>query len=161
MGNSTFLYFLFDAVVLGYTCYSWFWQASIDLKGRYRTSSIVWTVIIIWAGFAWELLEKGDPGLSMFLAIFLLMGIIDGFSGLTPKRAVVSGYIRRTVAYQDIALVTLIKVPNPKKKMVICILTTNKHQQYYLRFSEGVAQIIAVLKNRIGHNVRIEVQDIL
>ncbi|MDF7682850.1 hypothetical protein PT287_04840 [Lactobacillus sp. ESL0679] len=161
MANSTFLYFLLDAILLGYSCYSWFWQASIDLKGHYRTSSIVWTVLIIWAGFAWEFLEKSDPGLSMFLAIFLLMGIIDGFSGLAPKRAVVSGYFRRTIAYKDIVMVTLIKVPKLKKKMVICILMTKKHQQYYLRFSKEVTQIITVLKKRIGHNVQIEVQDIL
>ncbi|WEV70981.1 hypothetical protein OZY43_00655 [Lactobacillus sp. ESL0785] len=161
MADSLFSYLILDAVLLSYTCYSWYWQASIDLKGHYRISSIIWSIVIIWIGFSWELIEKGDTGLSLFLAIFLIIGIIDGATGLAPKRAVVSGYFRRTIAYSDVAMVTLIKVPNPKKKTVICILTTNKHRQYYLRFSKSVTQIVETLKERIHHNVRIEVQDIL
>ncbi len=153
-------YLILDALLLGYTCYSWYWQANIDLKGHYRSSSIIWAVIFIWIGFTWQLIEKGDPGLSIFLAIFLMIGIIDGFTGLAPKRAVVSGYFRRTISYSEIAMVTLIKVPNPKKKQVICILTTQKNRQYYLRFSNGVAQIVEALKNHIHHDIHIEIQDI-
>lgn len=89
-----------------------------------------------------------------------MIGIIDGFTGFAPKRAVVSGYFRRTISYADVVMVTLIKVPNPNKKQVICILTTQKNKQYYLRFSYGVAQIIEALKNHIHHDIRIEVQDI-
>ncbi|BDR59864.1 hypothetical protein [Lactobacillus xylocopicola] len=154
-------YLILDAVLLCYTCYSWYWQANIDLKGQYRTSSVIWMVILIWAGFVWQFIQKGDPGLGVFLAIFLMIGLLDGFTGFAPKRAVVSGYFRRTVPYTEIMMVTLIKVPNPKKEMVICILTTQKNKQYYLRFTHGVTQIIGAIKEHIHHDIKIEVQDIL
>ncbi|MBA1392574.1 hypothetical protein EQ500_01485, partial [Lactobacillus sp. XV13L] len=79
-------YLILDALLLGYTCYSWYWQANIDVKGQYRASSVIWTVIFIWVAFAWQLIEKGDPGLGIFLAVFLMIGIIDGFTGFAPKR---------------------------------------------------------------------------
>lgn len=154
-------YLILDALLLGYTCYSWYWQANISLKGHYRSSSIIWAIIFIWIGFAWQLIEKSDPGLSVFLAILLVMSIIDGFTGFAPKKAVVSGYFRRTVPYSEIALVTLIRVPNPKKKAVICILTTQKNRQYYLQFSTGVAQIVETIKSYAHRSIRIEIQDLL
>lgn len=154
-------YLILDALLLGYTCYSWYWQANINLKGHYRSSSIIWAIIFIWIGFAWQLIEKSDPGLSVFLAILLVMSIIDGFTGFAPKKAVVSGYFRRTVPYSEIALVTLIRVPNPKKKAVICILTTQKNRQYYLQFSTGVAQIVETIKSYAQRSIRIEIQDLL
>lgn len=154
-------YLILDALLLGYTCYSWYWQANINLKGHYRSSSIIWAIIFIWIGFAWQLIEKSDPGLSVFLAILLVMSIIDGFTGFAPKKAVVSGYFCRTVPYSEIALVTLIRVPNPKKKAVICILTTQKNRQYYLQFSTGVAQIVETIKSYAHRSIRIEIQDLL
>ncbi|WEV39911.1 hypothetical protein OZX56_08570 [Lactobacillus sp. ESL0684] len=161
MADLSYFYLILDVILLGYTCYSWFWQASIDIRGHYRTSSVVWALIFIWISFAWDLLSPNDPGLGIFLAIFILMSILDGTTGLAPKRAVVSGYFKRTIAYTDVEMVTLIKVPNPKKKTVICILTTKKHRQYYLRFSAGIAQVIETLKTRIDHNTKIEVQNIM
>ena len=154
-------YLIMDAILLGYTCYSWYWQANINLRGHYRSSSIIWAIIFIWIGFAWQLLEKGDPGIAIFLAIILLMSIIDGFTGFASKRVVVSGYFRRTVPYSEIALVTLIKVPNPKKNAVICIITTQKNRQYYLQFSTGVARIVETIKSYAHNSIRIEIQDIL
>jgi hypothetical protein len=154
-------YLILDAILFGYTCYSWYWQASIDLKGQYRISSVVWAIIFIWVGFTWQLIEKSDQGLGIFLAIFLIMAIIDGYTGFAPNKAVVSGYFRRTIAYSDIMLVTLIRVPNPRKKQVICILTTQQNRQYYLRFSHGVAQVVEALKQHIHHDIKIEIQDII
>lgn len=154
-------YLIFDAILFGYTCYSWYWQASINLKGHYRSSSIIWSIIFIWIAFAWQVIEKGDPGLSVFLAILLVTSIIDGFTGFAPKRVVVSGYFHRTVRYSEIDLVTLIKVPNPQKKTVICIITTNKNRQYYLQISAGTAQIVETIKSYTNHKIRIEIQDIL
>ena len=36
---STF-YYTIDLLLLVYACYSWYWQASLQVKGRYRLSSI-------------------------------------------------------------------------------------------------------------------------
>ncbi len=69
----------------------------------------------------WNYIEKGDPGINIFLALFLLVSIIDGFTGFAPKRAVVSGYFKRTIRYSEINMVTLINVPNPKKR-IGCLL---------------------------------------
>jgi hypothetical protein len=161
MANLSVFYIIIDVLLFAYACYSWFWQASIDLKGKYRLSSIVWAIIFIWLGFVWNYIEKGDPGINIFLALFLLVSIIDGFTGFAPKRAVVSGYFKRTIRYSEINMVTLINVPNPKKESVVCLLKTNKNKQYYLRFACGISQIVAILKKHVHHNIKIEIQNLM
>lgn len=157
---STF-YYTIDLLLLVYACYSWYWQASIQVRGRYRLSSIIWAIIFIWLAFTWNYIEKGDPGINIFLALFLFISIIDGFTGFADKRAVVSGYFKRTVRYSDISFVRLINVPNPKKPTVICILQTVKERQYYLRFNGEVNMVIGVLRQRLSSDARIEVQNII
>lgn len=154
-------YLILEAIMLGYACYSWYWQANIDLKGQYRFSSIIWSLIFIWLGFSWQLIEKNDQGLTVFWASFILIGIIDGFTGFGAKKVVVAGYFKRTISYADIDLITLIRVPNPKKKQVICILTTNQNRQYYLRFAQSIAKIVGTIKSHVNHDIRIEIQDII
>ena len=60
---STF-YYTIDLLLLVYACYSWYWQASIQVRGRYRLSSIIWAIIFIWLAFTWNYIEKGDPGID-------------------------------------------------------------------------------------------------
>ena len=43
---STF-YYTIDLLLLVYACYSWYWQASIQVRGRYRLSSIIWAIIFL------------------------------------------------------------------------------------------------------------------
>ena len=131
------LYISFDILLIGYIFYSWYWQANIDYKARFRSSSVIWALI------------------------FLLMSIIDGVSGLAKKRLVVSGYFKRTVKYSDIAHVTLITVPNPKKPTVMAIFQTNNRQAYYLRFSQQVSDVIVNIRKYLGSNVGIEVQSMM
>ena len=92
MKYMTYFYVAIDILLVVYACYSWYWQAKVDFRGRYRISSVVWALIFIWLGFTWNYIEKGDPGLSVFLALFILISIVDGFSGFSKKRMVVSGY---------------------------------------------------------------------
>ena len=99
--------------------------------------------------------------MNVFIATFLLMSIIDGVSGLAKKRLVVSGYFKRTVKYSDIAHVTLITVPNPKKPTVMAIFQTNNRQAYYLRFSQQVSDVIVNIRKYLGSNVGIEVQSMV
>lgn len=117
-----YFYIVINILMLSYACYSWYWQAKVEFRGHYRVSSIVWAVIFIWLGFTWNYIEKGDPGLNVFLALFVLISIVDGFSGFSPKRLVVSGYFKRTVKYDNIAYITLIQIPNKKKPLVVALL---------------------------------------
>lgn len=141
-----------------YTCYSWYWQAKLSLRGRYRISVLIWTLIIIWAGFTWNYIEKGEPGLNFFLALILLISIVDGFTGFAPKRAVVSGYFKRTVPYSKISDVRLIYVPVLKKERVICIIETVDGRSYLLQFNGSVNRVIETLKKYADHDIHVRIQ---
>lgn len=158
MPDSSF-YVIVNVLLFVYACYSWYWQAKLDLRGKYRYSVIFWTIIIIWLGFAWNYIDKSYPGINVFLALLLITSIVDGYTGFAPKRAVISGFFKRTIPYSDIEDVLLIKVPNFEKPSVICIMRTNKGRQYYLRFSGEVNKIVAALKKHVDHTIRVEIQD--
>lgn len=144
--------------MLGYACYSWYWQAKVEFHGRYRISSIIWALIFIWLGFTWNYIEKGDPGLNVFLALFLLISIVDGFSGFSAKRMVVSGYFKRTVRYDEIANITLINVPSQKKPLVMALFRTNNNRAYMMRFRVQVTEVLPALQKYIGKNIPVEIQ---
>lgn len=154
-------YILVNIVMFIYACYSWYWQAKLELRGKFRISILLWTLLVIWLGFTWNYIEKGEPGINLFLALLLLVSIVDGFTGFAPKKAVVSGYFKRTLSYSEIENVILINVPVGKKPAVICILGTNKGRQYNLQFSSDVKSIIATLQRYADHRIRIEVRNTL
>lgn len=158
MAYLSYFYIIVNLFVLAYACYSWYWQAKVEVRGHYRVSSIVWAIIFIWLGFTWNYIEKGDPGINVFLALFLLISIVDGFSGFSPKRMVVSGYFKRTVKYDEIANITLIDVPNPKKPLVMAIFRTSNNKAYMMRFRISVQEVVAILQKYIGKNIPVEIQ---
>ena len=158
MAYMSYFYIVVNILMLAYACYSWYRQAKVEFRGHYRISSIVWAIIFIWLGFTWNYIEKGDPGLNVFLALFLLISIVDGFSGFSPKKMVVSGYFKRTVKYDEISSVTLINVPNPKKPLVMAIFRTNNNKAYMMRFRIQVNEVIAALQKYIGKNIPVEIQ---
>lgn len=158
MTYMSYFYIIVNILMLAYAGYSWYWQARVELHGRYRISSIIWALVFIWLGFSWNYIEKGDLGINFFLAAFLLISIIDGYSGFSPKRLVVSGYFKRTVKYDEVASVTLINVPNPKKPLVMAIMRTGSNRSYLMRFNISLNEVIAALQKYIGRNIPVEVQ---
>lgn len=158
MAYMSHFYIVINILMWAYACYSWYWQAKVELRGHYRVSSIVWAVIFIWLGFTWNYIEKGDPGLNVFLALFVLISIVDGFSGFSPKRLVVSGYFKRTVKYDNIAYITLIQIPNQKKPLVVALFRTEDNKSYMMRFRNQVNEVVPALQKYIGKNIPVEVQ---
>lgn len=154
-------YILINVAMFIYACYSWYWQANLELKGKYRISLLLWTIFIIWLGFTWNYIETEEVGINVFLALLLLVSITDGFTGFTSKRAVVSGYFKRTLKYADIDHVLLINLPLTEKPSVICILGTKNGRQYNLQFSRDVHEIISTLQKYADHQIQIEVRDTL
>lgn len=157
MANLFYFYSVINILLFVYTCYSWYWQATLVVRCRYRYSSIIWAIIFIWLAFTWNYVGQGSPGVTVFLALFLLISIIDGFTGLTNKRVVVAGYFKRTIKYADIAAVRVINVPNPKKPNVLCIFQTKNRRQYALRFNLELNKFIQILKPHLGSNVKMEI----
>lgn len=158
MTYMSYFYIIVNILMLAYACYSWYWQAKVEFHGRYRISSIVWAIIFIWLGFTWNYIEKGDPGLNVFLALFLLISIVDGFSGFSAKRMVVSGYFKRTVKYDEISNVTLINVPNQKKPLVMALFRTNNNRAYMMRFRVQISEVLPALQKYINKNIPVEIQ---
>lgn len=154
-------YIIIDALIFLYACYSWYWQAKLELRGRFHVSLLICTIFLIWLNFTWNYIENDDPGINVFLALILLVSIVDGFTGFAAKKVVVSGYFKRTLSYSQIETVLLINVPLGKRPSVICILGTGKGRQYNLRFPGDAQKVISVLKKYINHTVKIEVKNIL
>lgn len=144
-------------LMAAYATYSWYWQASLAYAARYRYSSIVWAVVFVWIGFSGNYLTVGDSGLAIFVALFMVISIVDGFSGITKTRLVVSGYFKRTIPIKQIRQVTIVNVPNRRWASVICIFKSERERQYLLRFSGDLADVIQALKAHLG-DVGIEVQ---
>lgn len=161
MTNFSAFFIIINVGLLAYAVYSWYWQARLTLRGRFRVSVLIWTLLMIWAGFAWNYIIKGSASVNFFLALILVISIMDGFTGLAPKRAVVSGYFKRTVPYSDITDVRLIRVPLARKPLVVCMLATKKGRNYLLQFHGTVSQIINVLKKYADHRIHVHIQDAL
>lgn len=157
-GMSAF-FIVINILLFGYTCYSWYWQANLDLRGKYRLSVLIWTIFMIWLGFTWNYLVADDWNINIFLALILVTSIIDGFTGFAPHRVVVSGYFKRTVPYSKITDITLIKLPLARRTTVVCMFNTSDHHRYLLQFQKSVAQIMNTLKTHIDHRISIKVQD--
>ena len=100
-------------------------------------------------------------GLNALVAVFILMSIVDGFSGFAKKRLVVSGYFRRTVKYSDIERVTIIPVPTSRKPTTMVIFQTKKNTAFTLRFSKKLEVIILAIQTYIGKETPIEIRKII
>lgn len=161
MQSMSGFYMLVNAILFVYVCYSWYWQAKLELRGKFRISILIWTLLIIWLGFTWNYIEKGEAGINVFLALLLLVSIVDGYTGFAPKRAVVSGYFKRTLRYSEIERVLLIRVPLGKRPSIICILGTTKGRQYNLQFKSSVEEIVHALQKYADHQIRVEVRNTL
>ena len=96
--------------------------------------------------------------LKRLLALFLLISIVDGFSGFSPKRLVVSGYFKRTVKYEDIADITLINMPNQRKPLIVALFRTKDNKSYMMRFRNQVNEVVQALQKYMGKNVSVEIQ---
>lgn len=155
------LYILIGIYIIGYLLFSWYWQAVIDIRARYRISSVIWALIFLAIVFGMDYVSSPNLSLNVLVAAFILMSIIDGFSGFAKKRLVVSGYFRRTVKYGDIARVTLIPVPTIKKPTTMAIFQTHKNTAFTLRFSKELEVIIRAVQTYVGKDTAIEIRKII
>jgi hypothetical protein len=153
-------YIALSLLILAYLAYSWYWQATIDFAGRFRLANFIWAVIFIGFGFYAGVFEAQTPWLAILLALFLVASLVDGQSGLSPRRLVISGYFRRAIPYQEIEHVTLVTAPIVDKPVVLGIFKTARHD-YYLRFSKQAEEVITALKQHLKHGVAIEVQTMM
>lgn len=150
-------YSVFSLLILAYLAYSWYWQATIDFAGRFRLANFIWAILFIGFGFYIGVFVSQTRWLAILLALFLVASIVDGQSGLAPRRLVISGYFRRAIPYREIEHVTLVTTPMVGKPLVLAIFKTSRHA-YYLRFSQKAEDVIAALKHHLKHGVAIEVQ---
>lgn len=154
-------YILCDLAVIIYTIYSWYWQAMIETKAKYRYSGIVWVIIILIVGYSFNYFAQPTLVSNVFIAAIITMSVIDGFSGFAKKRLVTAGYFKRTLKYSDIAQITLISVPTIGKPSVMAIFQTKTRQAYSLRFNKGVEEIIGILRHYVEPGTRIEVRQMM
>lgn len=157
----TLFYIAIDIYIFGYLIYSWYCQATIDYRAHYRISTIVWAVIFLALGFSMDYFTDPDLILNAFIAAFIVMSVVDGFSGFGRKHLVLSGYFRRTVKYSELQHVTLIQVPSPKKPIVMAVFQTNKRREYTLRFTKQVEEVIYAVRKYVGTGIAIDVRQLM
>ena len=74
-------YIICDLAVIAYTIYSWYWQAVIETKAKYRYSGIVWVIIILIIGYSFNYFAQPTLVTNVFIAAIFTMSVVDGFSG--------------------------------------------------------------------------------
>lgn len=148
------------ALVLGYTIYSWYNQATVIIYAKYRVMSLIWSLVLIVIAYNSGYLNNPDTYLVVFLASFLLMSIIDGFGGIGAKKIVISGYFKRSLKYTDLDKITMIPLPSAKRNRVMVIFTTLKNQSFYLKFNKSVEDLITLINDQTSDKVTIEIQNI-
>lgn len=156
MQDSLF-YPIVDVLLLIYAVYSWYWQAKVNLRAKFRISLVIWTLLIIGGFFYSGYLNLQMPAINFFLALLLLTSLIDGSTGLAQKRAVVSGFFKRTIDYSKIKRVLLIDYSGDQRDRVICILGTSDNRQYYLQFATNLRTVIQALEEHLGRDVKFEI----
>ena len=62
------LYISFDILLIGYIFYSWYWQANIDYKARFRSSSVIWALIFLLIGFYLDYFTDPTVLMNVFIA---------------------------------------------------------------------------------------------
>ena len=160
MTVDSMFYIVIDVLLAAYAGYSWYWQATLELKARYRWSAIVFPVLLIWIGYAWDYLDIGAPGFNVFLALFILTCLVDAVSGLGSKRVVLSGYFRRTLRYNEIIHVVLTAPPAGVGDISLAALETAKHQIYYMRFDKQASEVHEFLLRHLNSGVSIDLRQI-
>lgn len=150
---------ILSTLLAAYVGYTWYWQATIAYRGRYRYSVLIILALFIWLGFKWNFIDINEPGLPIILSLLIVLTIMDGFNGLAEHRVVVTGYLRRTIKYSDILHITLINVSTGKKPVVMAIFRTAR-EAYYLPFSHTIEELLGYLKPRLMNNVSIEIQNL-
>lgn len=153
-------YIALSLFIIFYILYSWYWQATIFMRARFRTANVVWAVVFLFLGLGAGFFDLHAQGLTLLLTSFVVASILDGQSGLGAKRVVLSGYFRRTLTYSDIAAVRLVKAP-ADMPLVVAILQTKNRQQYYLRFSQKAETVLRQLRRKLQAGVKIEVQSMI
>ena len=124
-------------------------------------TSVIWALLFLVIVFSMDYFSNPSLGLNALVAGFILMSIVDGFSGFAKKRLVVSGYFRRTVKYSDIERVTIIPVPTSRKPTTMVIFQTQRNTAFTLRFSKKLEVIILAIQTYIGKETPIEIRKII
>lgn len=153
-------YIALSLLIIFYILYSWYWQATIFMKARFRASNVVWAAVFIFLGLGAGFLDLHAQGLALLLTSFIVASMLDGQSGFGAKRVVLSGYFRRTLAYREIAEVKLVKAP-ADVPLVVAILQTKNRQAYYLRFSQKAETVLTQLRHKLQSGVKIEVESMV
>ena len=62
----TLFYLVADTLLAAYAGYSWYSQATVILRARWRMTAVVMPILLVWLGASWGYLELGTPG---FIAV--------------------------------------------------------------------------------------------
>ncbi|WP_201331320.1 hypothetical protein, partial [Lactobacillus nasalidis] len=148
-----------DTLLAAYAGYSWYCQAKVVMRARWRMTAVIMPILLVWLGAtSWGYSDMGTPGFIVFLALFILTGILEATSGLADKRVVLSGYFRRTLKYSEIKQVILTAAPPSVGDLSIAALETSRNQVYYLRFNKQAGEVTSFLMQRLERGVNIDVR---
>lgn len=139
-----------DILLAAYALKSIYVQSQIMIRGKYNFISVVFIIAI---GVTILAIPDSSWAYIVLMALFVLVNIMAGVSGLATKFIVTPGLFgRHTIKYHDISAVTLVPALVTKKglKRVIMFITTKTNQQGQLVFD---CHSVTDLKSQIGNLV--------
>lgn len=150
-----------NAVNLGFAgliMYNVYWQSQIDVKANYAYWQLIWGgIITVWMA------STGIRSWSyvIFMALFILLNVSAGVSGLGERKIVGRGFYSRFFSYDQFAAVTLTPITAPNgREIVIGIFALNPQRYMRLTFQMPLETIMHRLQERLPESVPVTIQRI-
>ncbi|WDF83035.1 hypothetical protein PQ472_01970 [Lacticaseibacillus pabuli] len=142
-------------ILLGYDLY---WQSRIQIRANYSYWQVVWgLIIVVWIAST----GISSWSYAVFLALFTLLNVAGGVSGIGDKRIAATGVYNRFRPYAKFIGVTLTPVSAPNgAEFVVAIFAMAPRRYVRMIFKQPLTTMIGVLQQVLPETVPVTIQKI-
>lgn len=152
----TLFLLILDVVLLAMAGYYLYWQARIDLYGRYSSFQVIFATIL---GFWFISTGITDFLYIIFMAAFLTITVMTGTTGITPTKVISVGIFQRVTPLAKLHGVTLMPLDLPNgQSWVMAVFAIGDRRFVRLTFKTSLPELMATLRPRVPNDVEIVVQ---
>ncbi len=149
---------ILNLALAGLAGYNVFWQSQIQLRASYSYGQV-----LIGVGLAVWITTAGLTSWMyvIFVALFVLLYIMSGVTGLGSKRLVSQGWFSRALKYTNVAEVALTPINAPGgKNIVVAVFTFKPRRRVQLMFRQPLEVVLGALKRVVPDNTPLTIQKI-
>lgn len=150
---------LINAMNIGFAAlmmYNIYWQSRIEVKANYAYWQLIWGgIITVW------MVSSGIHNWSyiIFIALFILLNVSAGVSGLGDQRLVGRGFYARFFRYDQFAAVTLMPITAPNgQEIVIGVFALAPRRYQRLTFQMPLDTLLEKLRVLLPESVPVTIQ---